>query len=102
MGRIGVVQYIFNPTQLKSILIDEDSKVIVREKNVYSKGITFGLAKGNTYNSVIVVLPKKAIKNKKICIEDIAESTLNKIYVGITRSTGNVYLTDEKTIKQLE
>lgn len=102
MGRIGVVQYIFNPMQLKSILIDEDSKVIVREKNVYSKGITFGLAKGNTYNSVIVVLPKKAIKNKKICIEDIAESTLNKIYVGITRSTGNVYLTDEKTIKQLE
>lgn len=103
MNRMGDIRYVFDSNELKSIMLKEKVIVLFLEKNYYKTGITFGISKGNTYENIIVIVPDSNLINAegKKELKVIENNTKNKLYVALTRATGNVYLTDKKTINAI-
>lgn len=93
-----------NPEQIKAIL--NDNRII---KLVYKnadkenfKCINWSYSKGDTFESACIVLTQKTadlIDGKNI---NLAEVTRNKLYVALTRSSGDVYLVSQQCVQALK
>ena len=63
--------------------------------------VSFGLYKGNTYENILVLLPDKYLKDETNGILSIYDGVVkNKIYVALTRATGESYITSRKAIQE--
>ena len=69
-------------------------KLIFRESKKYNfNAINWGYFKGDTYNDICVILIEKLEKiNSKEFEKPESEIILNKLYVTLTRTRGNLYI----------
>ena len=56
--------------------------------------MNWSYSKGSTFNSVCLILTKKLenLDNDSFSPEILGKSSLNKLYVALTRSSGDLYL----------
>lgn len=95
MKRVGNVNYVFDSNKMDNVLkSNKKIKIISLHNNSVWRSISYGLSKGNTYENTLVVLPDKYLSNESQGIHDVQDgSTKNKIYVALSRSTGDTYIT---------
>lgn len=97
----GVVKWIDdNP----SSVLDDDRiiKLVFQEASKYSfKALNWSYSKGDTVDSACVILTDGLdnLDSDKFNPDRVRPSTLNKLYVAMTRSRGNLYLMKASTFK---
>lgn len=97
MNRTGKISYVMTNEKLRDIISNGKIKILSLNKidNCYT--ITYGLAKGNTYENTLVVIPDKYLVSEEEGLLSIDDGSMkNKIYVALTRATGNTYITSRK------
>jgi DNA helicase-2/ATP-dependent DNA helicase PcrA len=103
MGRKGSVNACFTKEALFAAIQNGKTQFLTLKSEPMINSITFGASKGDTFENTIVVLPNTCImEGQNGCKElKVPEKSVmkNKIYVALTRATGNVYLTDLDTTK---
>lgn len=86
------------------ILDDEQIvKLVFKEADKYSfRALNWSYSKGDTVNAACVILTDRfeQLDNDDFSIQDIPTSTINKLYVAMTRSRGNLYLMKSSTFKK--
>lgn len=79
-----------------AILMDDSiTKLVYKESDSYSfRSINWGYSKGDTIDCACVVLTNSFEKlgDENFSTRGISRSTINKLYVALTRSRGDVYL----------
>lgn len=72
------------------------------EKYIFNS-MNWGYSKGDTVDNACVILTEKFdnMNNEEFIVEGVAISTLNKLYVAMTRSKGNLYLIKADTFKKI-
>lgn len=95
-----ILEYVKNSNRIKEILND---KCIIKLHYMNSSKFgndhkNWGETKGeDNYQDVCVLLNKKTAKQLKLnALDDLPQSTKNKLYVAITRARGNVYFIEEE------
>lgn len=80
-------------------------KLVFKEADKYSfQALNWSYSKGDTVNAACVVLTDRfeQLDNSDFSIQDIPVSTINKLYVAMTRSSGNLYLMKASTFKKVK
>lgn len=80
-------------------------KLVYNEAFKYTfRAINWSYSKGDTVDNACVILTDRfeAMDSDKFSVEKVAPSTINKLYVAMTRSRGNLYLMKASTFKKLE
>lgn len=102
----GRVIFIDNLIFAKEILSNNDIIKLVynNSKSFLFKAINWSYSKGDTLNSTCVILTEKFenLDSKLFSIERISISSLNKLYVALTRSCGNLYILKSSMFKKLK
>jgi len=88
-------------------ILEDDSivKLVFQEASIYSfPAMNWSYSKGDTVDSVCVILTDRfdSLDSEKFSIRGIPVSTLNKLYVAMTRSRGNLYLIKASTFRKLK
>ena len=78
--------------------------VIMEAVNYKFNAMNWSYSKGDTFNSVCVILTDKFdnMDDEEFTTKGIATSTINKLYVAMTRSKGNLYLMKSSTFKKIK
>lgn len=79
-------------------------KLVYRDSSKYSfNAINWSYSKGDTLDAVCVILTDKfeRLADDKFSTKKISTSTINKLYVAMTRSRGNLYLMRASTFKKI-
>lgn len=97
------------------IWADERAKDIIDNpsilKLVYAKAsdytfssMNWSYSKGDTFNEVCVILTPsfERLADKAFTTKGLSTITINKLYVAMTRSKGNLYLIKDSTFKQIK
>lgn len=77
-------------------------KLVYRDSAFYSfRAMNWSYSKGDTFDSVCVILTDSFDKMEEddFVLSGIAITTINKLYVAMTRSSGNLYLVKASTFK---
>jgi hypothetical protein len=105
LGRVGNVYDCFQKNALASAIKNKKIQVLSLKPEYEIGSMSFGVSKGDTFENTVVVLPETCISinsqgNKTInpYLEGIPR---NKVYVALSRATGDVYLTDFETAKSI-
>ena len=80
-------------------------KLVFKEADKYSfQALNWSYSKGDTVNAACVILTDRfeQLDNDDFSIQDIPVSTINKLYVAMTRSRGNLYLMKASTFKKVK
>lgn len=80
-------------------------KLVYRDSSKYSfNAINWSYSKGDTLDAVCVILTDKfeRLADDKFSTKKISTSTINKLYVAMTRSRGNLYLMRASTFKKIK
>lgn len=80
-------------------------KLVFKEADKYSfQALNWSYSKGDTVNSACVVLTDRfeQLDNGDFSIQGIPVSTINKLYVAMTRSNGDLYLMKASTFKKVK
>ena len=89
------VIWLNNKTKICQVLQDKQIVKLVWEKpEMYNfKAISWSYSKGDTYNNICIILTD-TYRNLNLETFQLPNSiiSLNKLYVALTRSRGNVYL----------
>lgn len=84
------------PTNIQEILDDENIvKLVYDNASHYTfKAVNWSYSKGDTYESACVILngTTKKIVEENFSVSSLKTATLNKLYVALTRSKGNLYI----------
>lgn len=99
MNREGSVINVLQASKLKSLIVAENPQILSLKTSQIWNGLTFGLSKGNTYSSTVVVIPDVNWRGDSLKWPSDGISK-NKLYVALTRSTGNVYLTKTEIMNE--
>lgn len=79
-------------------------KLVYNDAKEYSfLASNWSYVKGDTFNCVCVILTKdfEKLDDEKFNCEKVATSTLNKLYVAMTRSCGDLYLMKSSTLRKI-
>ena len=100
MNRMGKISYAMTKEQINFAISKGRIKLLSLKNEKEWHSISFGLSKGNTYENTLVIIPDKYLKDEANGILSIDEGVMkNKIYVALTRATGETYITSRKAIK---
>lgn len=80
-------------------------KLIFKEADKYSfQALNWSYSKGYTVDAACVILTERfdRLDNENFSIQGIPISTINKLYVAMTRSRGDLYLMKSSTFKKLK
>lgn len=80
-------------------------KLVFKESDKYSfRTLNWSYSKGDTVNAACVILTDKLenLDNDGFSTQGISASTINKLYVAMTRSRGNLYLMKASTFKEVK
>ncbi|WP_049154428.1 UvrD-helicase domain-containing protein [Ligilactobacillus salivarius] len=80
-------------------------KLVFKGADKYSfQALNWSYSKGDTVNAACVVLTDRfeQLDNGDFSIQDIPVSTINKLYVVMTRSSGDLYLMKASTFKKVK
>ena len=80
-------------------------KLVFKESDKYSfRALNWSYSKGDTVNAACVILTDRLeqLDNDDFSIQGISVSTINKLYVAMTRSRGNLYLMKASTFKKVK
>ncbi len=80
-------------------------KLVFKESDKYSfRALNWSYSKGDTVNAACVILTDKLehLDNDCFSIQGISASTINKLYVAMTRSRRNLYLMKASTFKKVK
>ncbi len=80
-------------------------KLVYEKAKAYSfPALNWSYSKGDTVNCACVILTKgfEELAEEMFSVEKISISTLNKLYVAMTRSRGDLYLIKSSTFKNLK
>lgn len=81
---------------LDSILLDDRIiKLVYKDSDRYAfRSVNWSYSKGDTMNATCVVLTDafEKLQEDDFSLEGVSRATINKLYVALTRSRGNVYL----------
>ncbi len=93
-----------NPEQIKSILMDDRIvKLVYRNADKENfKCLNWSYSKGDTFDSVCIILTKNTADIIDDKIVHLPGVTRNKLYVALTRSSGNVYIVSQKCVQSLK
>lgn len=81
------------------------TKLVFRDADQYSfKSMNWSYSKGDTVDAACVILTDRfeQLDDEKYLPKGTPVSTINKLYVAMTRSRGNLYLIKSSTFKELE
>lgn len=84
---------------------DRITKLVYSDATKYSfPALNWSYSKGDTVDYACVILTKdfEKLVEDKFSIKNISVSTLNKLYVAVTRSRGDLYLIKSSTFKKLQ
>lgn len=84
---------------------DRITKLVFRDAAQYSfKSLNWSYSKGDTVDAACVILTDKfeQLDNENYSPKGIPVSTINKLYVAMTRSRGNLYLMKSSTFKEIK
>lgn len=80
-------------------------KLVIQKAADYKfNAMNWSYSKGDTFSSVCVILTDKFdnMDDEEFTTKGIATSTINKLYVAMTRSKGNLYLMKSATFKKMK
>lgn len=80
-------------------------KLVYKEADKYSfQALNWSYSKGDTVDAACVILIDRfeRLDNENFSIQGIPISTINKLYVAMTRSRGDLYLMKSSTFKKLK
>lgn len=80
-------------------------KLVIQKAADYKfNAMNWSYSKGDTFSSVCVILTDKFdnMDDEEFTTKGIATSTINKLYVAMTRSKGNLYLMKSSTFKKIK
>lgn len=80
-------------------------KLVYKEADSYRfNAMNWSYSKGNTVDSACVILTEsfEALDNDTFETHNISQSTINKLYVAMTRSKGDLYLIRKSAFKRIE
>ena len=80
-------------------------KLVFKEADKYSfQALNWSYSKGDTVNAACVILTDRfeQLDNDGFSIQGIPASTINKLYVAMTRSRGDLYLMKASTFKKVK
>ncbi len=103
-NNVGNVLFVDNNIEK---LLEEDSivKLIYREANKYKfNAVNWSYSKGDTFDNVCVILTdtfEKMDTDNFIC-NNISQITINKLYVALTRTKGNLYIIKNSDFKKIK
>jgi hypothetical protein len=101
MNRMGNITYVMTKEQINTVISKNKIKILSLNNESKWHSVSFGLSKGNTYENTLVVLPDKYLKDKTSGILSIDDGVIkNKIYVALTRATGETYITSRKVMQE--
>lgn len=88
-------------------IIDDDSivKLIYKEANKYNfKVVNWSYSKGDTFDSVCVILTDtfENIDDEEFFCDKLSKITINKLYVALTRTKGNLYIIKQSDFKKIK
>lgn len=100
---VGAVKWIDDP----SLVLDDDRiiKLMYQEAGKYSfRALNWSYSKGDTVNSACVILTDglENLDSDKFNPDGVKVSTLNKLYVAMTRSRGDLYLMKASIFKAIK
>lgn len=84
---------------------DQITKLVYKGAKMYSfPALNWSYSKGDTLDCACVILTNEFEKlaDDKFSIKNISVSTLNKLYVAMTRSRGDLYLIKSSTFKKFQ
>ena len=80
-------------------------KLVFKEADKYSfQALNWSYSKGDTFDEACVILTDRfdQLNNEDFSVKGIPTSTINKLYVAMTRSRGNLYLMKSSTFKKFK
>ncbi|MBF2599170.1 AAA family ATPase [Listeria seeligeri] len=100
----GDVIFIQNCEKAISILRDSTiKKLVFNGADKYRfEAINWGYSKGDTYSNTCIILTSDFENIEKDDAKCKSESTLNKLYVALTRTKGNVYMLKKSIFDQIK
>lgn len=82
--------------EIEEVLADDEIlKLVYNNSSMYSfRSMNWSYSKGNTVDAACVILTEgfEELDEDTFSPQEISQSTINKLYVALTRSRGNVYL----------
>ena len=81
------------------------TKLVYSEAASYTfPALNWSYSKGDTIDSACVILTKdfEKLSDEKFSTKGVSDSTLNKLYVAMTRSRGDLYIIKSSTFKKLQ
>lgn len=88
-------------------ILENDSivKLVYENSAKYSfRAQNWSYSKGNTFTDVCVILTQgfDGLSNPSFTVRNMAVSTVNKLYVALTRTKGNLYIITEKQFQKVK
>src|SRR5574344_133590 len=103
LGRVGNVYDCFQKSALTLAIKNKKIQILSLNSEIEINSMSFGLCKGDTFENTVVVLPETCIsinsQGNKTINPNLEGIPRNKVYVALSRATGDVYLTDFETAK---
>lgn len=102
----GIVKFLKDEDEIRKML-DDNNIIKLVYKNPYSwkfNAISWGYSKGDTCSNTVVILTDKfnSIDDDNFSTNNISQTTVNKLYVAMTRTDKNLYLIKFKDFKKVE
>lgn len=99
-------EIIWAENEIDSLLLDDRIlKLLYKDSDTYTfLAMNWSYSKGNTIDSACVILTNKfeQLGRDDFSLTGISQSTLNKLYVALTRSKGNVFLIKASDFKEVK
>lgn len=103
----GDIKFIQDEKAIDDILNDKNiMKLVFQEASKYKMNvINWGYSKGNTYSCTCIILTENfyCLNDENFCKKNIeSASTINKLYVAITRTKGDLYFIFSSDFKKFK